>query len=110
MAKSLEAQIAGLLKDLQKTARRLEGDVRKRVTKSGVVKRLDKAASDLDKHATRAGRQVQRYIDRIAKEIGRGAKGKRKRKTAKATKGRKRTPARRKSAARKRTTRSRARA
>ena len=70
MAKKRPSDRAGkLVAEVEALAKRLRSDVRKRISETGLPKRLQKAAADLRKRAAAAAAQVEKYVHDIRTEL-----------------------------------------
>ena len=74
MAKSQTDGVAAVIQDVEKLAKELRVDLRKRVTATGLPKRLEHAAMRLRKRAIAAAEQVERYVHQLRKDLERGMK------------------------------------
>ena len=81
MARRRQDQISSFIRQIERTAKRLRADVRKRAKASGLDKKLKKAAAQLEKHAKTVSGHVGKYATEIRKEL-RGAKRRVKRSVA----------------------------
>jgi hypothetical protein len=69
MATKPRDRVAGLVKDVEATAKRLRTEVRKRANATGLQKNLEKIAAQLRKRAAEAAGQVEKYVHELRKEL-----------------------------------------
>jgi hypothetical protein len=70
MAKKKQGdRVARIVADVEKAAKRLRADVRKRVTGAPLLKTLQKAAGQLRDRAAKAAGQVEKYVHEIRMEL-----------------------------------------
>lgn len=74
MAKSRTEGVATVIQDVEKLAKELRVDLRKRMTATGLPKRLEQAAMRLRKRAISAAEQVEKYVHQLRKDLERGMK------------------------------------
>jgi ABC-type transporter Mla subunit MlaD len=67
-------RIGALIADVEKVAKRLRADIRKRAEATGLLKNLNAMANQLRKRAAAAAAQVEKYVHEIRKELEAGAK------------------------------------
>lgn len=67
-------RVSALIGDVEKLAKRLRTDLRKRAQAAGLLKNIRSAADQLRKRAAVAAKQVEKYVHEIRTELERGAK------------------------------------
>jgi hypothetical protein len=69
MAKKPGERVARMVADVEKAAKKLRGDVRKRAKAAPMLKSMQKAAEQLRKRAATAAGQVEKYLHDIRLEL-----------------------------------------
>ena len=69
MAKVKTDGLAAVVRDVEKLAKQLRADIRKRATAAGLPKTLQAAAGQLRKRAAVAAAQVEKYVHTVRTEL-----------------------------------------
>jgi hypothetical protein len=69
-------RIRELVTEVERIAKRLRTDIRKRVEETGLLKNIEGAASQLRKQAAAVAAQVERYAREMRQQLERSAKAK----------------------------------
>ena len=69
MAKTSSDRLSAIIEEVEKRAKKLRADLRKRVTQAGLPTSLDAAAKQLRKRAAAAAEQVEKYVHQIVKDL-----------------------------------------
>ena len=67
-------RIRAMIHEVEKLAKRLRADIRKRAAAVGLTKSLQAAAGELRKRAAAAAAQVEKYAHQVRKELETGTK------------------------------------
>jgi hypothetical protein len=67
--------IAAVVREVEKLAKQIRADIRKRATAAGLPKTLTAAAAQLRKRAAVAAAQVEKYVHTVRTDLERGNKG-----------------------------------
>ena len=70
---SREDRISAMMHEVEKAARKLRADIRKRARAVGLPRDLKSAAAQLRKRAAHAAAQVEKYVHEIRTGLERGA-------------------------------------
>ena len=74
MAKTRGDRISALTKELEAIAKNVRAEIRKTASKSGLPKRLERAAMQLRKRAAAVAGHIEHYVHEIRMELERGVK------------------------------------
>lgn len=74
MADKAGDRVAAIIREVEKIARRLRADLRRRARAAGLPNTMQAAASELRKQAAKAAGQVEKYVRTLRHELE-GSKG-----------------------------------
>jgi len=69
MPKASNDRVAALMKDIERHAKKLRSDIRKKVAATGLPKRLQAGAKKLRKQVAAAAKQLDEHARRLRKDI-----------------------------------------